>query len=52
MMDREIDCPACGLPDHPHQTCAEANMTDDEIRAALAPQTTWDGARSTPEVTT
>ena len=29
------DCPSCGLEAHPHQTCAEANMTDCEIRCAL-----------------
>lgn len=24
-------CKACGLPDHPHQTCGQANMTDAEV---------------------
>lgn len=28
-MQIERECPACGLKDHPHQTCAEANYTAD-----------------------
>lgn len=30
-------CPDCGLEDHPHQTCAEANMTDEEVEKAEKP---------------
>lgn len=29
------DCPDCGLEDHPHQTCAEANMSDREVIDAM-----------------
>ncbi len=32
----EVDtCPDCGLEDHPHQTCEEANMTDEELIRAM-----------------
>lgn len=30
------ECPRCGQGDHPHQTCHEANMTDEEIKEAMA----------------
>ncbi len=28
-------CPDCGLEDHPHQTCEEANMSDEELIRAM-----------------
>lgn len=28
-------CRKCGVEEHPHQTCEQANMSDEEIRCAL-----------------
>lgn len=30
------ECPDCGLEDHPHQSCRQANMTDEEILRAMS----------------